>query len=265
MCLKVNLMKRMEYIISFFLFILLLNSCTSREAFVPDTYKAIYVEEPMCIDGKMDEDSWQRAIADSVNHFYVIKDDNYKVKTSFRAMWTEDTLYFYFECQDKYITAVEQKRDGRPFFDDCAEVFLIPAGKDASMHFCFEVNLLETINDVLYFDDLLGKGAGVIKDYNPNIKIGVKIDGSINDNSDTDTGWTMEMALPAKAFNRVIETSPIAAGENWRFLAIRQNRDILKSIPEDEDRETMTNSNLLQELEEGVHQSNRFAVLEFVK
>lgn len=247
-----------------FLTLLILSSCTPKKV-NQEILKAHYAADPMVIDGKMDEAAWLSTDSELLDYFFRINDENYRVKTSFRALWKEDTLYFHFVCQDKYITAKETKRDGMPFLDDCAEVFLIPAGNDRKMHFCFEVNILQAINDVLYFDDLLGKGPGVLKAYNPEVEIGVDIDGTVNDNTDIDKGWSMEFAIPGSAFSRVIETSPIAEGEKWCFLAIRQNRDILKEELTDDDRETITNYDIKLGVEAGVHQSNSFGILEFVK
>jgi hypothetical protein len=35
----------------------------------------------------------------------------------------------------------------------------------------------------------------------PGLKSAVAIDGTLNDNSDTDRGWTVELALPWKSMN----------------------------------------------------------------
>lgn len=236
-----------------------LSAC--QQKLTDDKVLSHYTSETMQIDGEMNEQVWKEASIYTLDTYFNATKDSDKQKTVFRAAWKEDTIYFHFTCEDPYICAKELRRDGAPFLDDCAEVFISPSAINTSMHFCYEVNILKTINDIVYIDDCLGEGPGVIKGYNPDVRIGVSIDGTMNDNSDIDKGWTMEMAIPMMAFNRLSEFYPIQEGTQWRMLAIRQNRDIIDS----EDRVSSVNFVLDTSAGMDVHQSDRFGLIEFVK
>jgi len=45
----------------------------------------------------------------------------------------------------------------------------------------------------------------------------VGIDGTLNDNSDLDVGWTMEMAIPLKLFRGMDKFSPVMEGNKWAY------------------------------------------------
>ena len=85
--------------------------------------------------------------------------------------------------------------------------------------------------------------------------------GTLNDNSDIDEGWSMEIAIPVKAFNEVIQSAQITEGEEWAFLAVRQNRDKIY----EEHRETISNFDIELNYKQGVHQSDKFGSMRFVK
>ena len=64
-----------------------------------------------------------------------------------------------------------------------------------------------------------------MKSWDPDFLVGLSIDGTLNDNSDIDRGWTMEMTIPLKLFAGMERFSPVKAGSSWTFLAIRQDRN----------------------------------------
>ena len=223
------------------------------------TYKSVKNNGEIEIDGKLDEAIWQKAEVRSLNYFYSVQKPVDKQNTQFRMMWDDENLYVFFECKDQFITARERKRDGAPYFDDCAEIFLIPVPDSLNMHFGFELNLYKVANDFIYLNDF-NKGAhAVIKAYNPDYKTAVTVNGTINDNSDIDTGWTMEMAIPLSVFKGVGYTS-ISEGVLWAFLAVRQDRNDAEGI-----RVSTSTIYPIYDIEKNVHQPNRFGLVEFVK
>lgn len=211
----------------------------------------------MKIDGKMNEADWQKTESQSFNYFYDFEKPSDQQKSTFRMLWDDENLYLFFECEDKYITAREKARDGQPYFDDCAEIFLIPVPDSLNMHFGFELNLYKTANDFIYLDGMNKGEKVVVKAYNPNYKVAVTVDGTINDKSDIDNGWTMEIAIPLKCFNSV-GLPKLSAKSKWAFLALRQDRNDAEGI-------RRTTSTICPIYEDGVHASNRFGLLKFVK
>lgn len=249
-----------QYLIIIMCILLILNCKEKEFSFEQEnTFKVAKAKNNITIDGKMDELDWKNTEAGSFEYFYRIEKSTDKQKTTFRMLWDEENLYLFYECEDKYITARETKRDGPTYLDDCAEIFLIPVPDSLNMHFCFEVNLYKTINDLIYINNFYNDTDGSINSYNPDITAEVNINGTLNDNSDIDTGWSMEMAIPLTNFRKLTELNPIKTGTKWAFLAVRQDRNDITG-----DRRSTSTIFPIFDIEKSVHQPNRFGLMEFI-
>ena len=255
-----------------FLYVLLLGACffpTVGRVSAQDEKKLSLGEQktftlakanmPIVIDGKLEEEAWQRTESRSLDYFYKVEKPSDQQHTVFRMLWDEENLYVFFACEDQYLTARETKRDGRPYLDDCAEIFLIPAPDSLSMHYGFEVNLYKASNDFIHLNRIYQGQRGSVYSYDPDFEVEVQVDGTINDNSDLDKGWTMEMAIPLKLFRGMDKFSPVQTGNQWAFLAIRQERNDAEG-----NRRTASTIFPIYDLNH-VHQPNRFGLMEFVE
>lgn len=222
-------------------------------------YYANKTTESIKVDGIMDEKSWKNVEGRTLDYFHKLKQPNDKQKTTFRMLWDEKSLYLFYECEDKYLTASEKNRDGMPYLDDCAEIFVIPVPNSAGMHFCFEINIYEAKNDVVYINDFYEGNDTVVKTFNPEYQVKVTTNGTINNNSDIDIGWTMELAIPLEAFRGSTELYPVKTGTQWAFMALRQERN----DPEPGRRVTSTIFPI-PDISSNVHQPNEFGLVEFV-
>ena len=244
----------MPYILLFFL--------ASTFTFMNAQEEALPVHKTsskMKIDGKSNESSWQKAEAYSFEFFYRAEKSTDKQYTTLKMLWDEEHLYFFFECDDQFITARETERDGQPYFDDCAEIFLIPNSTKINMHLGYELNLYKASNDFVYINDILGDEDYVIRSFNPEFEIALEVNGTVNDNSDEDQGWTMEMAIPVANFHINGPTSPVEPGMKWAFLAVRQDRNDATGNR----RSTSTIFPLSPEKPD-VHDPKSFGLMEFV-
>lgn len=222
-------------------------------------FKVSKTIDPVTIDGKMIESAWKKTEARSFDYFYRIEKPGDEQKTKFRMLWDEENLYVFFECEDQYITVREKNRDGQPYLDDCAEIFLIPVPDSLNMHFGFEVNLNKAANDFIWLNNFYQGKSGMVKSYNPEFKVEVSINGTVNDNSDIDKGWTMEIAIPLKLYEGLDTFSPVKNGNKWAFLASRQDRNDATG-----DRRSTSTIFPIYDIGKSVHQPNRFGLLEFV-
>ena len=223
-------------------------------------FKVSKVSEPMVIDGKMDEVSWSKTEARTLDYFYRVDKPTDQQKSTFRMLWGKEKFYVFFEMEDQYITARETKRDGQPYLDDCAEIFFITAPDSLDTHFGYELNLNKAVNDFIFFNDYV-KGKDVVyKTFNPDFEVEVTYDGTINDNSDIDKGWTMEMAIPYSNFGELGKVVAIEPGNKWAFLAIRQDRNDAEG-----DRRSTSTIFPIYDISKNVHQANRFGLMEFVE
>jgi hypothetical protein len=118
--------------------------------------------------------------------------------------------------EEPHVWATLTQRDSVIFHDNDFEVFLNPSG-DSLNYYELEVNALNTVWDLLLPKPYreLGKA-----DNSFNIKglrTAVKVHGTINDPSDTDIGWDVEIAMPWAAFNAHTPTpGPPPNGGVWR-------------------------------------------------
>lgn len=247
---------------------LLYFSCEKRiekeEVFSEDkevpVFKALKTKENIIIDGKMDEDIWNKTDSTRFKYFYKVEKSTDKQKSIFRALWDENSLYFFYDFKDEYLTVRETKRDGEPYLDDCGEIFIIPVPEPLDTHFCFEINLNKAANDLIYFNDYYKGNEIGFKSFNPEYKVEVSYNGTINDNSDIDKGWTMELEIPISLFGFLADFEPVKAGNKWMFLAIRQERNEVEG-----ERRIISTIFPIKNTFKNVHQPKDFGFLEFVE
>ncbi len=223
-------------------------------------FKVSRTFEPILIDGRMDESIWEKTEGRKFNYFYRVDQPDDDQQTIFRMLWDENNLYVFFDLKDKYLTVRETNRDGEPYLDDCAEIFFIAAPDSLDSHFGYELNLNKASNDFIYFNDYYNGNDVVFKSFNPDFEVEVTYDGTINDNADIDVGWTMEMAIPISNFGELGQVVPIKTGNQWAFLAIRQDRNDAEG-----NRRSTSTIFPIYDISKNVHQANRFGLMEFVE
>lgn len=222
-------------------------------------YKVFRTGEPLVIDGEMNEMSWKKAEVVTFNYFYRGDKPAEKQSTEFRMLWDNENLYLFFECKDTSLTARETRFDARPYLDDCAEFFCVPVPDSIYMHFGFEVNLSKAAYDFIVLWKYYNDRTIFIRSYNPVYEVEVTCDGTINNESDKDNMWKMELAIPFTAFSDFYFVSRPAAGVRWAFQAVRQDRNFI----DDRFRSTSTLFPIY-DIRKDVHQPSRFGLMEFI-
>ncbi|MAR12049.1 MAG: hypothetical protein CL681_28395 [Blastopirellula sp.] len=206
------------------------------------------------VDGKLDEVSWQKA-PKSKRFVDLIRGGKTLHNTQASVVWDDEYLYVGFWVEEPLVRAKYTKRDDPIYYDNDVELFI--AGKDA--YYEFEINPHGTIYEgffiwedayqrdgydqvpgfrrsdpkVQVFDGVgfrkhpRGKRIGCIGWDFPRLKSAVHIDGTLNDDSDRDRGWTVELAFPwqemkwlAKGDGRSL---PPRTGDVWRMDLFRFN------------------------------------------
>ncbi|MDR2882819.1 MAG: carbohydrate-binding family 9-like protein [Alistipes sp.] len=219
-------------------------------------YRTARATGPIVADGVMDEEAWTNARAVTFDYFFRRDEPLEKQRTEFRMLWDERNIYLFYRCEDTSITARERAFDGRPYLDDCAEFFVLPVPDSLHMHYGFEVNVVEARYDYVVLWQFHDNRTVFIPDYNPAYEVGVTMDGTPNDDTDTDRGWTMEYAIPLAAF-RGFNTRDLA-GTRWAFQAVRQDRNAV----DDRFRSTSTLFPTY-DVALDVHPPYRFGLMEF--
>jgi len=196
----------------------------------PD-YFAHRINENIAIDGNLDKPVWKKTkksarfvdMATGTPGFY---------DSRMACTWNDEYFYVGFWVEEPYVEAELTKRDDIIFKENDVELFI--DGGDC--YYELELNALGTIYEVMFiwrdaykkgsrFDvpefDILDQHAysfagdfdrmpdsfwdgthprgarWAFRDWDfPGLEVGVQIQGTLNDNSDVDEGWTVELALP---------------------------------------------------------------------
>jgi hypothetical protein len=183
----------------------------------PLEYQAPYADVAPKVDGKLDDGIWKDAPWTS--DFVDIEGDR-KPKPRFRTRakmaWDAQNFYVAAELDEPHVWGTLTAHDSVIFHDNDFEVFLDPDG-DTENYFEFEMNALNTGWD-LFLPKPYRKGGKADNSWQiPGLKTGVHIEGTLNDPKDTDRMWTLEIAMPWKAFAERCKC-PIPPVENskWR-------------------------------------------------
>lgn len=174
------------------------------------TYTIQRTVGPITVDGVLDEPDWEAAVplADFVFPWWTKGEQE---ETLARMLWDDTNLYVGFICQDAHIWAEYTDRDDPVSRDDCAEVFVSPNAADVMTYFNIEINVIGTVLDRGPYN---GRSASWTADGLQNAAI---IEGSLNDDSDEDRYWTMEIAIPFKVFEAEALHTPPEDAEEWRI------------------------------------------------
>lgn len=169
------------------------------------------------IDGRLGEAAWK--VAAWTDEFVDIEGASRpapRFATQVKMLWDQDYFYIAARLEEPHVWATLTKRDAIVYHDNDFEVFIDPNG-DARDYFEIEVNAYNTVFDLLlrrtYRD-----GGPALHDWNcAGLRTAVSCDGTLNDPSDIDRGWTVELALPWETLAEFAGTlSPPEDGDTWR-------------------------------------------------
>lgn len=185
----------------------------------PLTYDCAFAAKAPVIDGRIDNDAaWQSA---PWTPLFVDIEGDAKPRPRFRTrakmLWDDQYLYIAAELEEPHLWATYSKHDMVIFHENDFEVFLDP-DSDTLHYYEFEINALNTGWD-LALDKPYRMGGKADNGWEiPGLRTAVHLNGTLNNPSDRDTGWTIEMAFPWTAFHRGPRPPrPPAAGESWRI------------------------------------------------
>ncbi len=191
-----------------------------REKVLPilqQQYLCHHTATPLVIDGKMDEAAW--ATAPWTADFQDIEGDA-KPKPTFRThakmLWDDQYFYIAAELEEPHVWGTITKHDEVIFADPDFEVFIDPDG-DNHQYYEFEMNALNTGWD-LRLTKPYKDGGQALNEWNiPGLKTAVHVRGTLNDASDRDQGWNVELAIPWKVLAEFANRStPPQEGDQWR-------------------------------------------------
>jgi hypothetical protein len=159
--------------------------------------------------------------------------------TSVACLWDDEGLYVGFRAEEPFLRATLRERDSLIWYDDDLELFI--AGEDA--YWELEINQLGTVYEVLHvwsdaaskgrpwhvpgFDPRTRDGRGFTGNGDPErwdwdglhprghrwsfldwdlpgLRTDVALQGTLNDDSDVDQGWSATVAIPWTGLSEIL-------------------------------------------------------------
>ncbi len=195
-------------------------------------YPCLRADGPIAIDGKLDEAAWSRATV--ISGFIVPpRMDSVAQKmteakpaasaTRARLLWDDEYLYFAAELDDLDLYCVTpDKHDAGFGADDIIELFVKPSD---TLPYYWELHVVPSggTRDYFYARRYAGADTRWLK-YDSGLRARVSLQGTLDDWTDRDTGWTAEMRIPWSAFAQM--GGKPRSGDLWRFLVSRYDYSV---------------------------------------
>ena len=183
----------------------------------PRSYTCKHIDAPITIDGRLDDRAWKSARwTDAFIDIQGTAKPAPRFRTRAKMCWDGDYWYIAAEMEEPHVWATLDQHDQVIFDDNDFEIFIDPDG-DGSLYYEVEVNALGTIFD-LFLVQTYENGGPALHDWNfTGMKHAIHVDGTLNDPSDEDRGWTVEFALPWRTLKTAAGVMcPPQAGDVWR-------------------------------------------------
>jgi hypothetical protein len=217
-------------------------------------YQCLRTPQAIEIDGNLEKPVWKKALS-SPRFVDLVTGKPAFFDTQIAALWDDNNFYLAFWVEEPDVRAELKERDSFLWLENDVEVFI--AGPDS--YYELQINALGTIYEVFYiwqealkpgsfFDrpefnliehqvDLLGgfqdgsrygrhprgrRWAFMDWDF-PGLKWAVRVNGTLNNPTDLDSGWTVELAFPWKGMEVLAQGRPLPprAGDVWRMNFFR--------------------------------------------
>ncbi len=235
----------------------------------PRRYLCHRVERPIVLTGAMDDPQWADVpwtedFVDIEGH----RKPTPRFRTRAKLCWDDAHLYIGAELETPHVWGTLTEKNSVIFNDPDFELFLDPDG-DHHHYYEFEVNALGTIWE-LGVERPYRDGGPIHRGRNlPGLRYAVTVNGTLNDPSDVDRGWSLEIAIPftdLASFCRGTACPP-ATGDTWRlnFSRVDWLADIVggeyRKVPRDAHAED--NWVWTPQMAIDIHRPERWGTIEF--
>lgn len=195
--------------------------------YAPKTYVCHKADKLILVDGKLNDDAWSNVQwTDSfVDIEGSLKPDPF-YDTKAKMTWDDNYFYFGAYLEDPHVWASITARDAVVYKDNDFEIFLDPDG-DTHNYYELEVNAFETEWDLILLKPYHDADGVALDSWDiPGLISKVHVDGTINDPSDMDKGWSVEIAIPWRSLiGNFRSKTPPKEGEIWKVNFSRVHWD----------------------------------------
>jgi hypothetical protein len=217
---------------------------------------------PIVVDGRLDEASWRLA-PKSTPFVDIVTGEPAWFDTRVALLWDDDYLYFGFWVEETDVWGTMTKRDSKIWEENDVEVFIggqrrvlrirsqraeygVRGVLDLEGHSAAGVAVLRAAGvrpgdqRTMVLDGVgghvhpRGERWGFLDWDFPGLKTAVHVDGVVNSRTNTDRGWTVELAFPWRGMADLADgrALPPKDGDVWRidcsrFEKMGRNREVL--------------------------------------
>lgn len=177
------------------------------------------------IDGRGDDAVWQQAR--ELSPLRDIEGAAIPHECRIKMAWDDAFLYIFADMQEQHLWATLTEHDSVIYRDPDFEVFIDPDG-DGLNYIELEINALNTTWDLFLTRPYRFNSPYILHDWEiPGLRHAVHLRGTLNDASDTDEGWSVELAIPWSSItghgNQPRSGTAPEAGSSMRFNFSRVN------------------------------------------
>ena len=211
-----------------FVGLLVLGGCSAPS---PRTYSAPHIASPPVIDGRLRDTAW--STAPWTEAFIDIEGPEKKhpaYRTRAKMCWDDTNLYVAADMEEPHLWGTLTERDAIIYRDNDFEIFIDPDG-DRAEYNEYEINVLGTEMDLRMDRPYRDGGNYDLRWDFEGVRSAVSVAGTINDPSNRDIGWTVEVAIPWSSMADTAHTAcPPQPGDVWRinFSRVQWPLEIMK-------------------------------------
>ncbi len=183
----------------------------------PRGYVCYRTDTPVVVDGVLEEEAWKFI---PWTEYFVDIEGEVKPRPWFRtqAKMTWDDTYFYVaaDMQERDVWGTLTEHDSIIYHDNDFEIFIDP-DSDNHEYYELEINALNTVWDLMLMIPYRDGGERINEWSVPGLKTSISVNGTLNDPSDRDQGWSVEFAIPWVVLREYAhKETPPAEGDRWR-------------------------------------------------
>ncbi|QGY45736.1 hypothetical protein GM418_19285 [Maribellus comscasis] len=160
------------------------------------TYTIYKTDSKITIDGIAKETDWSKT--ERLSDFGDIRGNEWPepfLQTDVKLLWDNENIYVFAKLEEPNLQGEMTKRDELLFNENVFEIFIDP-DCDTHNYFEYEVNVLNTLFDLFLTRSYRDGGMALFTWDSPGFQSAVKTKGTINNSTDKDKSWTVEMKIP---------------------------------------------------------------------
>lgn len=184
----------------------------------PKYYICYKSDGTIIIDGKINEELWSKT---EWTDLFVDIEGELKQKpyyeTKVKMLWDDKYFYFAAFLQEEHIWAKLKEKDTVIYYDNDFEIFIDPDG-DTHNYYELELNAFETIWDLLLIKPYRDAEKVAVNAWDiTDLKVAVDINGTLNNPTEKDEYWTVEVAIPWSSIKELSYTAvPPKHNNQWK-------------------------------------------------